>query len=297
MQFGAHLPLIDFDGSWNGAPDLAAFTRTARDTGFSHLCANDHLVFSRPWLDGFIALGSVIGESGDMTLITTVALPVVRGAAAMAKSLAAIDLLSGGRMVAGLGPGSSARDYALVGKDFEQRWPLFEQSVRDTRTFLRGGAPEGAEPLSPLPANPELPIWIGSWGSPAGLRRVSRLADGWLASAYNTNPESFAMAKANLAELRASERKPALPNALGTMWMYVTEDAAEAATRLDILATVLRRPAESLAPILPIGGAEHCAEVLRAYNAAGVERVFLWPLADESRQLETFAARVRPLIS
>ncbi len=50
-----------------------------------------------------------------MTLMTSVALPVVRGPVQLAKILTAIDLLSDGRLIAAVGPGSSARDYALAG--------------------------------------------------------------------------------------------------------------------------------------------------------------------------------------
>ena len=46
-----------------------------------------------------------------------------------------------------------------------------------------------AEPLLPLPPR-GVPLWLGSWGSAAGLRRVARLGDGWLASAYNTDPQT-----------------------------------------------------------------------------------------------------------
>ena len=115
MEFGVHLPLISFQGEQRSLDDLLAFTEAARDLGYTHLCANDHLVFSRPWLDGPTALAAVLAHSGEMTLATTVAVPVLRGPAATAKILAAIDLLSGGRLLVGLGPGSSARDYELVG--------------------------------------------------------------------------------------------------------------------------------------------------------------------------------------
>ena len=56
--------------------------------------------------------------------------------------------------------------------------------------------------------------------------------------------------------------------------------------------SLLRRPAETLKPLLLIGAAEHCAAVVRAYEEAGVERLFLWPLADEPRQLELFMKKV-----
>ena len=48
--------------------------------------------------------------------------------------------------------------------------------------------------------------------------------------------------------------------------------------------------------MLPIGSAEDCAEILRAYARAGAQRVFLWPLADEREQLEVFRERVVPLL-
>src|SRR5436190_13382937 len=82
----------------------------ARDCGFAAVSANDHLVFQTPWLDGPAALASVIERSGEMLLATTVALAVVRGTVPLAKALAAIDVLSEGRLIAGVGPGSSAAE-------------------------------------------------------------------------------------------------------------------------------------------------------------------------------------------
>lgn len=297
MEYGAHLPLLDFERRWGNPPDLAAYASVASELGYSYLCANDHLVFSRPWLDGLVALASVVRESGSMRLATTVALPTVRGAAALAKSIAAIDLLSGGRMVAGLGPGSSARDYALVGLPFEERWTRFERSVVELRAYLAGND-SMPESLEPRPASPP-PIWIGSWGSPAGLRRVARLADGWLASAYNTSPAQFAESLAALrTHLTAAGKDPAtFPNALGTMWMYITDDRSRAHHYLeDILCPMLNRSPESVRDLLLIGSPEECAARLRAYRDAGLERVFVWPLTDDVRQIELFATRVMPLV-
>jgi hypothetical protein len=60
MEFGVHLPLISIAGEQDSLDDLLAFTEAARDLGYTHLCANDHLVFSRPWLDGPTALAAVM---------------------------------------------------------------------------------------------------------------------------------------------------------------------------------------------------------------------------------------------
>ena len=248
MEFGVHLPLISFAGEQRSLRELLAFTEAARDLGYTHLCANDHLVFSRAWLDGPTALAAVLAHSGQMTLATTVAVPVLRGPAATAKILAAIDLLSGGRLVVGLGPGSSASDYKLVGVRFEERWKRLDEAVQALCAYWRADdvAFEGAFystvgfTLAPTPAQrPGPPIWIGSWGSAAGLRRVARLADGWLASGYNTTPELFAQAWLDVqAGVTACGRDVAqFQNGIATMWCYVTQNRARAdAVLADVLA-------------------------------------------------------------
>lgn len=289
MEYGAHLPLLDLDGRGWDVAGLTSYARTARDLGYRALAANDHLVFQRPWLDGIVALAAVLEASGDLTLATTVALPVVRGPAALAKAAAALDVLSGGRLVLGVGPGSSRADYALAGVDFDDRWPRFESAVRELRAHLTGGRP-GTPVLEPRPTRPEgPPLWIGSWGSPAGLRRVARLGDGWLASAYNTTPEQVAAGRLLLGADQIS-------CAVATMWAFVTDDDRERAARLSRLAELLSRPEAELADRVLIGPPEACADLLRRYDDAGVDLLFVWPLADPEGQLERVMREVVPRV-
>jgi alkanesulfonate monooxygenase SsuD/methylene tetrahydromethanopterin reductase-like flavin-dependent oxidoreductase (luciferase family) len=308
VAYGAHLPLIDL-GAPRTLPELRAYVGAAARLGYRYLCANDHLVFRRPWLDGPTVLAALIEASQGMTLVTTAGLPVLRGPVQLAKALAAIDILSGGCLVAGVGPGSSAGDYAAAGIGFQQRWRRFDEAVRMLRTLLHDDGPgfEGefysarGVLLEPRPLQrPGPPIWVASWGSAAGLRRVARLGDGWLASAYNTTPARFRAARDQLdEELRRAGKAPgSFPTAVATTWLHVTEDRGEAERTLsDVLAPMLGRPAEELrsAPLL-IGPAEVCAERLAAFVAAGARRVFVWPLGDEVRQLELFRERVTPLV-
>jgi probable F420-dependent oxidoreductase len=308
VDYGAHLPLIALDRQPWTLHRLLEYAQIAESVGFQALSANDHLVFPRPWLDGLTALAAVLTRTGRMALATTVALPVVRGPVALAKTLAAIDLLSGGRLVVGVGPGSSAKDYAAVGVPFEQRWKRLDEAVQVLRAlWLREGPPFRGEfystegvTLEPYPAQrPGPPIWIGSWGSEAGLRRVAHLGDGWLASAYNTTPEGFAAARRRLAEhLHAVGKNPnRFPNAIATMFFYVTEERATSERVIrEVLSPTLKRPEEELRGRLLVGPAEECAEKLAAYRAAGAHRIFLWPVEDELRQLATFQERVAPLV-
>jgi len=243
-----------------------------------------------------------------MDLATTVSLPIVRGPVALAKSLGAIDRLSGGRLIACVGPGSSARDYAAVGIPFDERWKRLDEVIQTLRALWnREGAvfkgsfynTEGII-LEPFPAQKSgPPIWVGSWGSKAGLQRVARLADGWLASGYNTTPELFTKGLQQLQEflVTASKDPSSFPNAIATMWLYITEEQRDSERMLnEVLAPALNRPVVELRERLPIGSAQNCAEKLAAYQNVGVQRVYLWPLADELQQIKIFMRQVVPLI-
>jgi len=117
-----------------------------------------------------------------------------------------------------------------VSINYEERWKRFDEAIQVLRSLWRGGSvgftgrfystagidlePKPLQKLTP-------PIWIGSWGSDAGLRRVARLGDGWLASAYNTMRDQFAAALAKLRhQLKLFGKDFAsFPNALAPMLM------------------------------------------------------------------------------
>src|SRR5829696_5743095 len=146
----------------------------AREHGFAAVSSNDHFVFARPWLEGPTALAAVLARAGDMEVATTVALPVLRGPVALAKALAALDVLSGGRLTAAVGPGSSRRDYELAGIPFEERWRRFDEAVAALRYLLRAEAmPSGRfYSLGEAPSNPRRPkLAAFPSGSEAGAPR------------------------------------------------------------------------------------------------------------------------------
>ena len=309
MDLGVHLPLMSFGGEPTSLERLGTVVDTARECGFVAIAANDHFLFQTPWLDGPTALASMIERSGRLTLATTLSLAVLRGSVAVAKALAAIDVLSEGRLVAAIGPGSSKRDYDAVGIPFEERWKRFDEALVVLRALLNGEPAPDDPRFYPLPSGIELapgphqrggiPLWVGSWGSPAGLARVARSGDGWLASAYNTTPERFADARAGLARALEDRGRTAdgFPNALATMWTWVSDDQADCDRVLaDVLAPLLNRDPDELRGQVCVGAPEHCAELLSRYAAAGCRRVYLWPLGDERRQLELVASAVAPAV-
>src|SRR2546426_598695 len=215
MEFGVHLPLLAFRGQAFSLLRLVDYAETAEQLGFTTLCANDHLIASRPWLDSLTALASILTKTPHMTLMTTVALPAVRGPVPLAKSLAALDVLSGGHLIAGVGRGSSPQDYAL-----------------------------------------------------ARLNQCLRQAG------------------------REAER---FRHALGSMFYYLTEAQRLAEELLvEVVSPTLGRSVELLRERLLIGTPAECAEKLARLQAAGVQKIFLWPIEDETSQLARFHEQVLP---
>jgi alkanesulfonate monooxygenase SsuD/methylene tetrahydromethanopterin reductase-like flavin-dependent oxidoreductase (luciferase family) len=293
MKIGAHLPLADLGDGTPTGEDLRAYARSAKDLGYATLSANDHLLWGRPWLDGPTSLASVVSAAGDLTLATSITLPVVRHPVVVAKMLTTLASLATGPVVGGLGPGSSKADYEAVGVSFEERWARFDEALPTVRALVRGepttqGMYYGAETrLAPIPDRPPQ-VWFGSWGSDRRLAAMAAAADGWFASAYNATPQQYGEARARLdGHLRSAGREPAdFPDSVATVWLCVTDSRPEAEHVLhDVLAPTLHRDPEKLGH-LPIGSAQHCSEALAAYAEAGAREVLLWPIKDSLRQLE-----------
>ena len=204
---------------------------------------------------------------------------------------------------------SSRADYAAVGVPFEERWRRFDEAVRQLKVLLSPGTGQGEGAADGVPVarlSPParqaggIPLWIGSWGSAVGLRRVAGLGDGWLASACNTTPEAFAAGLKLLeAELgRKGRRAGDFPNALVTIWAWITDKRSDAERVLSqVVGPLVNRDPVQLRGRICVGSAGQCAQLLSRYARAGCQRAHIWPVGDERRQLELIAGEVLPQVS
>jgi probable F420-dependent oxidoreductase len=290
------------------ARQLLDYARLAEELGFAFVSANDHIVFRSAILDGPMCLAAICAGTSRVRLATTTLIPALRQPVVAAKALSTLDCLSGGRLLVGVGAGSYAPDFAACGIPFAERWQRLDECVWVLRQLWGDGPAQSDGPIYPMQdvrmdpkpvQRPAPPIWIGSWGAPSGLRRAARLGDGWLASAYNTTPERFAANWAQVRELAQQVGKDPnhFGNALVTMLTYITDDEAEANQLVrESMAPTLGRSAEELLARLLIGQPQECAAKIVAYAEAGVQRIFIWPVADPQRQLRLFAEKVMPLL-
>jgi alkanesulfonate monooxygenase SsuD/methylene tetrahydromethanopterin reductase-like flavin-dependent oxidoreductase (luciferase family) len=131
------------------------------------------------------------------------------------------------------------------------------------------------------------------------LRRVACLGDGWLASAYNTTPEAFAAAMKLLGRELERQAKPTsdFPNALVTMWVWITDKRSDAERVLsEVVGPLVKKDPAELRGRICVGSVYECAELLSRYAHAGCQRVHFWPVGDERRQVELIAAEVMPRV-
>lgn len=303
-----HLPQLDLDGHGLSRERVLAVVDAAKEGGFAAVSANDHVVFGRPWVDGLTLLSLVASRTRGMDLMTSVALPTLRGPLPVACAVSAIDAMSDGRVVLGVAPGSSRADYEALDVPFEQRGARLEEAAAALRALLKGEPAPQPPRWYPVPSTWTPPpsdrargveVWIGSWGSASGLGRAARLGDGWLASAYNGDPERFAQALRVLGPSRApaGAASQVFPNALVTMWTWVTDRSSETEQKLSDVARLVGRDPQTLAGKLCIGSAQRCAELLSRYAEAGCQQVQFWPLGDERRQIELIAGQVLPRVT
>jgi alkanesulfonate monooxygenase SsuD/methylene tetrahydromethanopterin reductase-like flavin-dependent oxidoreductase (luciferase family) len=273
---GIHLPQLVERPTAAAMAEAVECAVAAERLGYDAVSVNDHITYHGPWLDGPALLAAAAARTSRIGLATTVLLPALRGAAVSAQTLSAIDLLSGGRLIAGVGVGSHAADHALCGVPFERRGAALEAAIAE----LRERCPDGP------------PIWVASWGR--ALRRVARLGDGWVASALVNGPDEFGEQWQRLQQLLADEgRDPdGFGNIVATLFYYVGDDAERVIEHR--LAPLLGRTAEDLIPRCAIGSAEQVHERIQEFADAGARQVHLWPAADPLAQIEALAEIATP---
>ena len=122
---------MGFDGNEPTKEQIISLAQYAEALGYDSLSVNDHIVFHTSWLDALSTLSAVAASTTRILIGTSILNLVVRNPIVCAKALAAIDILSSGRLFAGVGPGShrgimmhaeliSTKD----GLDFQKHWRL-----------------------------------------------------------------------------------------------------------------------------------------------------------------------------
>jgi len=194
MEIGVCLPNFRPGASPEG---MLAATQTAERLGWHSVWTTDHILIDgakrgadyRHIYEALSVLAWLGGQSSTVRLGISVLIVPMRNALVLAKELATIDALTGGRLMAGIGIGWNRNEFDNVGvaDRFGHRGAYVEETVALWRYLWGGGQGPyegrfdsfGEAHFSPLPAQgADLPVWIGATAEPA-LRRVGRIAQGY----------------------------------------------------------------------------------------------------------------------
>jgi alkanesulfonate monooxygenase SsuD/methylene tetrahydromethanopterin reductase-like flavin-dependent oxidoreductase (luciferase family) len=137
---------------------------------------------------------------------------------------------------------------------------------------------------------------IGSWGSSdAGLRRVAKYSDGWMASAYNITSAKFKEKWRMLLSYRKSMGKDTsqFDNSVVSMFGYIDDNEEKIHKMVrEVLSPVLGRPADELESLLLFGSTCECIKKIKAFLEAGVNSIHFWPVNNYIEQIEIFSKEI-----
>ena len=193
LEFGLQISRFGWEGAT--AETLAEVARAAEDAGFSSLWVMDHFVqipqVGREWedmLESYTTLGYLAGVTSRIRLGTLVTGVTYRNLAHLAKVVATLDVVSGGRALCGIGAGWFEREHTLYGYDFpplRERFARLEDALELLPLMWGKGSPrfEGRTitvpeaTCYPRPLQERIPILVGGSGEQRTLRLVARHAD------------------------------------------------------------------------------------------------------------------------
>ncbi len=292
------------------AATLRALAGRIEALGYDSIWTGDHIQFHDPRLESLTVLSHLAALTHRVRLGTAVYLLALRHPTVAAKTVATLDVLSGGRVVFGVGVGGEfPKEFEAVGVPPGERGRRVDEAI-DVCRLLWTRSPASFEgrfvrfadvALEPKPVQPGgPPVWIGGRSDHA-LRRAARVGDGWIS--YVVTPERY---RRSLETIRAVAREAGRDLEAGRgfepahlAFTVVDDDVGRAhAAASRFLGRQYRQPFDELArKYCVLGPPARCAETLARFVDAGVRTFVIGFTAGAERieeQIERFATDVRP---
>jgi probable F420-dependent oxidoreductase len=204
MQIGFNLPN---SGPLSKVADMTRLAVEGEAMGFDYLTVTDHVVLPDTKVPGYpysedgafyeeaplerheqlVGMAYIAAKTSRIRLVAAVLVVPHRPAVLAAKMLATLDVLSGGRIVVGIGAGWLKSEFdAVVTTPFKERGAVTDEYIDAFRVLWTEAKPKFAGKyvkidgivLEPKPVQNPLPIWVGGEGLNA-MRRAARVADAW----------------------------------------------------------------------------------------------------------------------
>jgi len=316
----AHRDAVSYDRlDW---PTTATAIQAAEGLGFDDIWVPDHLMLGRDHAEyeAWTTLSAAAGLTSEVGLGTLVLSNDYRNPALLAKMAATLDIVSGGRLILGLGAGWHRAEYDAYGWEWREgftRLMRLDESIRLMKTMWREDEPtfdgdhyeiDGAH-CRPRPVQePHPPILVGGAGEQVTLKLVAKHADIWNTGISNGHPDTL-RAKIDVIEEHC-ETVGRPPSEVEYSWDGHVICTRDEDRRDELLDRALPIEFESGHPDQPtitsraaareymvVGTPEECIEAIRDRIDVGVRRFQFWFLDYPSLEgMELFADKVMPAL-
>lgn len=321
MKIGVFLPSFLLRDAAPGAADrLRDFARRAEDLGFDSLWITDHIITARrfysvSWLDSLMTLSHVAAITSRVRLGTSILILPVRQPAVLAKEVATLNHLSGGRYIFGIGTGWYGPEFEACGVSKATRGSRTDEVLEATLALMSGpdvsyvGRHYRLDGVTVEPHPDALPpVWAAGGSQlsheaspehggmhPNVLRRIC-LADGWIARP-TCPPElissDLSLIKAERARLGFDARPFTIAHENFTWIQAGSRDSVIAEQQRRFAAVVSdERGWDYIEAVYMAGTIDEIQSKVRARLDAGAEYLMMHTLTDDTSQLDLIAEHV-----
>ena len=298
-NIGITLPISTPDHTPETVPRCA---RLAEDAGAHSLWTIDRLTFGNQ--EPLLALAAAAVLTSRVKLGTSVLLGTLRGPAMLAKQIATLDQLSGGRVILGLGVGSRPDDFESAGVPFEHRGSRAEELVHLLRLGWSGRPLKfhgnfysmDVGPIGPRPVQQRIPIWFGG-SADSALRRVGRIADGFIGGS-SRGAEGFreSMESVRSAAVTAN-RDPSSLSGATLMMVSLDDDRDKARQRAFDYQANYYSAARANPDQCVLGSVDQCVEQMQPYMDAGADVLIISPVTSDIGHYERICSELLPRLA
>lgn len=273
----------------HGRSEVLAWCRAVDEGPWSSLAVPERITYPSHSLTVQLAAAAALTER--VRLWTTIIVLPAHPAVQVAKDLASVDRLSGGRLTVGVGVGGREHDYRAVDASFERRWQRMDEQVGVMRAVWGGDPPfPGADPVGPPPVQDGGPPFVAGAMGPRALARAARWAVGVSDASTVTGVDGAAL-EGVVERIRRAWKdagRAEAPHISTALWYALGPDAESRLT--GYVHDYMRIFGNEVADMMAGAARTHTPEALRegvaAAAAAGCDEMFLVPTTTDPTELD-----------
>ncbi len=288
MKIGMTLPTMvpGFDRA-----ELLAWSRKIDAGPFASLAAGERVCF--PNSEMMVSLAAAAAVTERVRIIPTLVVLPMHSPVLIAKQLATLDVIAGGRLSVAVGAGGREEDYRAVGATYERRLARVEAGVETMRAVWAGEkVVEGAlRPVEPAPVQPGGPEILSGSMTPRSIARAAHWADGICGFSFGPSIDEMKGVFQLAREAWVAAGRETAPRLVTSCWFSLEEGRAQMDAYVRrYLGFMGEEIAANLAPLATTTSAEALRDVISELEALGTDELILVPTTKDPEEVDRVVA-------